>query len=372
MARHQSSDGNVEVELRLEAQQVRLRARRVGQAAVVGEEHVRRVEAGGVAREGLQVALPAADLGVARAHDTQAHAHAARVLLRLGGAATHGGDGGELHGRRLLQRGGGGGELLAECVEQLLLRGSEQPRHIEGGQRRVKALLALALQALALPLLELAAARDHLEQLLLVPRQLLLGEQLVLLGEERRDVVGQSLAQLAATRRNQGRGAHHIDGGRLEGGERSVEQRRRLRAKVTHDLAIGHRRRPRCEPLLRRREGLLIAALHQQALAHGRVARRRVERGARGAPGGLGRAAQPRRLEAARQRAQPRADRLERGGVGGGLVGAVGQGRDVELVLLVEGGGGQARDRLPRRRARLAHRGLLALAHVQQQQLLLR
>ena len=29
-----------------------------------------------------------------------------------------------------------------------------------------------------------------------------------------------------------------------------VEQRRRLRAKVTHDLAIGHRRRPRCEPLL--------------------------------------------------------------------------------------------------------------------------
>ena len=29
-----------------------------------------------------------------------------------------------------------------------------------------------------------------------------------------------------------------------------VEQRRRLRAKVTHDLSIGHRRRPRCEPLL--------------------------------------------------------------------------------------------------------------------------
>jgi hypothetical protein len=48
-------------------------------------------------------------------------------------------------------------------------------RHVEGGQRGVEALLARALQALALPLLELAAARHHLEQLLLVPARVRVG-----------------------------------------------------------------------------------------------------------------------------------------------------------------------------------------------------
>eukprot|EP00964_Phaeocystis_antarctica_P097452 scaffold63564_cov51-Phaeocystis_antarctica.AAC.1 len=122
-----SSDGNVEVELRLEAQQVRLGARRVGQAAWlglglglglgpglrvrVGARAGARVKArvrsacgapslekstcaelrpegsgsglglrvrvsGSGSGLGLGSDLPAADLGVACAHDTKAHAHA--------------------------------------------------------------------------------------------------------------------------------------------------------------------------------------------------------------------------------------------------------------------------------------------------------
>ena len=64
-----------------------------------------------------------------------------------------------------------------------------------------------------------------------LPRQLLLGEQLVLLGEERRDVVGQSLAQLAPPRRNQGRGAHLV----------RVGVRVRVRARVRVGVRVGLR-----------------------------------------------------------------------------------------------------------------------------------